>query len=109
MKQKTKTSEEDESEEKRTNKHIRWARVHYIFAQDNKKEKFKENLKKVVPFDSDLNASIFCEKDYVIDIRNVKETMGVGTNGNGQLISNQKCIVPHLGEQWFNRELMYNE
>ena len=34
--------------------------------------------------------------------------MGVGTNENGQLISNQKKIVPHLGEQWFNEDSMTN-
>ena len=58
--------------------------------------------------DSESNATIFCEEDYVTDIWNVKEAMGVGTNGNGQLISNQKCIVPHLGEQLFDKDSMAN-
>ena len=50
----------------------------------------------------------FCERQYVTDVWDVTESMGVGTNGNGQLISTQKCNVPHLGEQWFNKESMTN-
>ena len=39
---------------------------------------------------------------------NVEESMGLGTNGGGSLVSNMKCIIPHLGEQWFNPESMTN-
>ena len=42
------------------------------------------------------------------DVWDVDETMGVGTNGNGHLMSNQKCLVPHLGEHWFNSDSMTN-
>ena len=42
------------------------------------------------------------------DVWDVEDSMGVGTNGNGQLISNQKCMVPDLGEYWFNEESMTN-
>ena len=34
--------------------------------------------------------------------------MGLGTNGGGSLVSNMKCIILHLGEQWFNPESMTN-
>ena len=91
-----------------TERHIGWAEVHRMFAQDKEEENFEENLKKLILLDSDSNATIFCEKDYVTDIWDVNETMGVGTNGNGQLVSSKKCFVPDLGEHWFNSESMTN-
>ena len=42
------------------------------------------------------------------NIWDVEETMRVGTNGNVQLTSSKKCVVPDLGEHWFNKELMTN-
>ena len=71
-----------------------------MFTQDNNKdeEQFEKNLKKLVLLDTDSNATIFCKREYVTDVWDVKESMGVVTNGNGQLISNQKCMVPDLGE-----------
>ena len=91
-----------------TERRIEWAGVHYMFTQEKQEENFEENLKKLVLSDSDSNATIFCEKDYVTDIWEVNETMGVGTNGNGQLVLRKKCLVPDLGEHWFNSESMTN-
>ena len=50
----------------------------------------------------------FCERGYVINIWDINKSMGVGMNGNDCLTPTQKCIVPHLGEQWFNQYLMTN-
>ena len=50
--------------------------------------------------------TIFCERKYVKEIWDVHESMGVGINRNGQLISKKKINVPHLGEKWFNPELI---
>ena len=60
------------------------------------------NLKKLILLDSDSNTNLFCERGYVIHIWDINKSMGVGMNGNGYLTPTQKCIVPHLGEQWFN-------
>ena len=79
-----------------------------MFTQNNKEEDFEQNLRKLILLDSDSNATIFCERKYVTDVWDVDETMGVGTNGNGHLMSNQKCLVPHLGEHWFNSDSMTN-
>ena len=56
--------------------------------------------------DTNSNATIFCEREYVTNVWDVDKSMGVGTNGNGQLISNQKFMIPDLGEFWFNEESM---
>ena len=58
--------------------------------------------------DSDSNTTIFCERKYVTEVWNVKECMEVGTNGNGQLVSNQRCMILNLGEHWFNKNSMTN-
>ena len=34
--------------------------------------------------------------------------MGAGSNENGKLTSNQKCMIPDLGEHWFNKESITN-
>ena len=98
----------EEVEETSSEKHVGWAGVHSMFTQNNKKEDFEQNLRKLILLDSDSNATIFCERKYVTDVWDVDETMGVGTNGNGHLMSNQKCLVPHLGEHWFNSDSMTN-
>ena len=105
-----KDNEDEKEVEPKKEKHIGWARVHYMFAQDKttEEEDFERNLKKLVLLDTDSNATIFCEREYVTDVWDVNESMGVGTNGNGQLISNQKCMVPDLGEYWFNADSMTN-
>ena len=97
-------------EEVKQEKHIGWAGMHITFTQKRTKKEiqFETDLKKLVLLDSDWNATIFCEEEYVASIWDVNESMGVGTNGNGQLISTQKCIVPYLGEKWFNKDSMTN-
>ena len=85
-------------EEKEPEQHIGWAGVHYMFAQNKTRQNLEQDLKKLILLDSDSNTTIFCERKYVTEVWNVEETMGVGTNGNGQLVSNQKCMVPNLGE-----------
>ena len=97
-----KDNEEEKEVETKKEKHIGWAGAHYMnvhcmFTQDNKEEDFEQNLRKLVLLDTDSNATIFCEREYVTNVWDVKESMGVGTNGNGQLITNQKCMVPDLG------------
>ena len=66
------------------------------------------DFKKLILLNIDSNATVFCERKYVTKVWDVKESMGLGTNGGGSLISKLKCIVPHLGEQWFNPESMTN-
>ena len=98
-----KNKETDEVSEK----FVGWAGVHFAFAQDKRPE-FEKELKKLILLDSDSNATIFCERKYVKEVWDVDESMGVGTNGDGELISSQKCIIPHLGEHWFNQDSMMN-
>ena len=62
----------------------------------------------MILLDSDSNATVFCEKDYVTKIWDTNKYMGVGTNGGGKLISTKKCTIPHLGEHWFNEDSMTN-
>ena len=67
--------------------------MHVSFLQGENNE-----LKKLILLDSDSNATVFCEKDYVTKIWDTNKHIGVGTNGGGKLISTKKCTIPHLGE-----------
>ena len=95
-------------EEKEPEQHIGWAGVHYMLTQTKTRHNLEQDLKKLILLDSDSNTTIFCERKYVTEVWNVKESMGVGTNGNGKLVSNQKCMIPNLGEHWFNKNSMTN-
>ena len=79
---------------------VGWAGVHCSFAQP-------ANLKDLILLDSDSTDTVFCNPDYVLNIRDTKETLQVLTNG-GLMKSQQKCDIPHLGECWFNRDSITN-
>ena len=68
----------------------------------------QNSFKKKILLDSDSNATIFFNEDYVDEIWDTNEQMEVGTNGNVHLESKQKCNIPMLGEHWFNKDSMTN-
>ena len=100
--------DKDSSQSTEKEKSIGWAGVHTLFLQGENNEKFAEQLKKKILLDSDSNATIFCNENYVDEIWDTDERMEVGTNGDGYLESKQKCNVPLLGEHWFNKNSMTN-
>ena len=65
-------------------------------------DKEKDDLKDLNLLDSDSNTTVFCKQEYVKNIRDTDEVMGVNTNRNGCLDSIQKYKIPHLEEHWFN-------
>ena len=97
------TSSRDKKE-----KSIGWAGVHVLFLQDENNTDFDRQLKKMILLDSDSNATIFCNEDYVNKIWDTDDRMEVETNGGGHLESKQKCDVPLLGEHWFDKDSMTN-
>ena len=104
-----KESEKTEPEtESKSEKSIGWTGVHVAFVQEEQREDMAKQLKRLILLDSDSNATIFCEEKYVNKIWDTKQSMGVGTNGNGHLISTQRCNVPLLGDHWFNKDSMTN-
>ena len=92
--------------ETKEEQHIGWAGVHIALTQDNDRE--EQDLKKLILLDSDSNTTVFCEKKYVEEIWDVEDTMGLGTNGGGSLLSKKKCNIPYLGEHWFNEDSITN-
>jgi hypothetical protein len=100
--------DKDSSQSTEKEKSIGWAGVHTLFLQGEYNDKFAEQLKKKILLDSDSNATVFCNENYVDKIWDTDERMEVGTNGDGYLESNQKCNVPLLGEHWFNKDSMTN-
>ena len=70
-------------------KKIGWANIYYNFAQGY-------NLKDLILLDSDSTNTIFCNKNYVYNIRQSEKPLKLHTNG-GELITTQICDIPFLG------------
>jgi hypothetical protein len=94
------TSNTTTASEKKPEPRIGWAGVHCSFAQMG-------NLKYLILIDSDLMDTIFCNPDYVTNIKDTDKSLWMLTNG-GPMNCNQRCPVPHLGECWFNKDLITN-
>ena len=77
---------------------VGWGRLHYSFAHIS-------SLRGSILLDSDTIDTIFCNEEYVTNIRLAPTTMVMNTNG-GRMVSKQLCDVPHLGTVWFNKELL---
>jgi hypothetical protein len=88
------------SEASKPEPQVGWAGVHCSFAQ-------AANLKDLILLDSDSMDTVFCNPNYVTNIRDTKELLQVLTNG-GVMKSQQKCDVPHLGECWFKKDSITN-
>ena len=74
--------------------------MHIALTQDNDQE--EQDLKKLILLDSDSNTTVFCEKKYVKEIWDVKDTMGLS------LTSKKKCNIPYLGKHWFKKDSITN-
>jgi hypothetical protein len=64
-------------------------------------------LRNWILLDNQSSATIFCNKDYVTNIRKTKATLELHTNG-GVLMTNHKCDIPGFGEAWFNPDAITN-
>ena len=57
--------------------------------------------------DSDSTDTVFCNPDYVTDIKETKQSLKLQTNG-GVMTSSKKCNIPMLGNHWFNENSITN-
>jgi hypothetical protein len=66
-------------------------------------------MKDWILLDSDSTDTVFCNPEYVTDIRIEEDSDGMSmlTNG-GSINSFKKCTVPNLGEHWFNENPITN-
>eukprot|EP00978_Attheya_sp_CCMP212_P012571 scaffold31431_cov54-Attheya_sp.AAC.3 len=66
-----------------------------------------EELRTWILLDNESSTSIFCNKNYVKDIRESNTIMELNTNG-GTLTSTQECDVAEFGTTWFNKHAVTN-
>ena len=71
-----------------------------LLQKDKSTVNLEENLKDIILLDSNSNTTIFCNKELVDKVFDSKNSMTVGTNGDGNLESNKKCIVPPFKEKY---------
>ena len=93
------------SEVHETKKSIGWAGVHleHQFYQSY-------DLRTWILLDNQSSTNIFCNKDLVENIKDVKSRMDLNTNA-GTLTSRKQCTVPDFekfDEVWFNEDAMTN-
>jgi hypothetical protein len=79
---------------------IGWAGLHCSFAQSY-------NMKNLILLDSDSTDTVFCNPDYVSNIRESDDPLSISTNG-GVMKSHQKCDIPHIKNVWYNENSMTN-
>jgi hypothetical protein len=79
---------------------VGWAGLHHSFAQ-------VDSLKDSILLDSDSTDTIFCNSEYVTNIRDSPTAMVMNTNG-GPMVTKQLCDVPFLGTVWFNKNSLTN-
>ena len=92
-------------EAQESKKSIGWAGVHleHQFYQNS-------DLRTWILLDNQSSTNIFCNKNLVQNIKNVKTRMDLNTNA-GTLSSRQQCTVPdfeNFKEVWFNEKAMTN-
>jgi hypothetical protein len=85
---------------KDNNKNTGWAGIHCSFAQSN-------NMKNLILLDSDSTDTVFCNPNYVTNIRDADATLELGTNG-GPMTLTKSCDIPLLGTVWFNEKSISN-
>ena len=62
-----------QSKDENNEKSIGWAGVHVLFLQGENDDEFAKQLKKTILLDSDSNATIFCNEEYVNEIWDTNE------------------------------------
>ena len=65
------------------------------------------DMKSIILLDNQSTVSLFCNKDYVERVWEVKEQLELATNG-GALKTNQKALVKGFGEVWFHSGAITN-
>ena len=80
--------------------------IQEISVYNNNKQP-NEYLKKVVLLDNQSTTDIFCNKDYLENIKKVPETLYLSTNG-GVLKCDQKGELPGYGEVWYDEKAIAN-
>ena len=64
-------------------------------------------MKELVLLDSNSTDTVFCNKNYVTNIRKANKLLILKTKG-GEIVTTQICDVPYLGTQWFNKNAVTN-
>ena len=86
---------------KASSKRTGWLNLHYNLS--NCRSNKSMELKDLVLLDSDSTNTIFCNREYVKNIRKTKTPLEIQTNG-GTLTVTQTCKIPFLGTHWFDKE-----
>jgi hypothetical protein len=64
-------------------------------------------LKNIILLDNQSTVSLFCNKNYVEKVWEVKEQLELATNG-GTLKTNKKAFVKGFGDEWFHSGAIIN-
>ena len=82
-----------------------WTNLNYNLSNYNTDQQNK--MHQMVLLDSDSTNTIFCNKEYVNNIRTAPKPPQIQTNG-GIMKVNHICDSPYLGTQWFSKDAITN-
>ena len=77
-----------------------WVNLHFSFFQS-------KEMKELVLLDSESTDTVFCNKNYVSNIRKANKPLILKTYG-GEIVTTEICDIPYLGTQWFNKNAVTN-
>jgi hypothetical protein len=80
---------------------VGWTGLHCSFAQAG------VDMKALILLDSDSTDTMFCNPEYVTNIREANYPLSISTNGR-QLKSHKKCDIPHMDNVWHNENSITN-
>ena len=90
---------------KTSSKRIGWSNLHYNLSNCRSNKEIE--LKDLVLLDIDSTNTIFCNRDYVKNIKKAKTPLEIKTNV-GTLTVTQTCKIPFLGTYWFDEKAITN-
>ena len=64
-------------------------------------------MKNLVLLDSNSTNIIFCNEQYIANIRQAEKSLEIHTDGGSMMVT-QKFKIPHLGTHWFSRNAITN-
>ena len=86
-------------------KRIGWTNLHYSLSNYDHNQ--SETMKNLVLLDSNSTNTIFCNEEYVTNIKKADIPLEIHTNG-GTMMVTQKYKIPQQGTHLFNRNAITN-
>ena len=80
---------------------------HQLYSHAQESSGFMSQLRSWILLDNESSVDLYCNPEYVNNIRDVSQHAQVGTNGGG-IRATQRADVPNYGWVWYNKQAITN-